>query len=204
MKVITNTTLLIRRIGEVRRRREAIVDRQDRLRGSLPQWALAPLQLVGLTAAEIQGLMSDLSEAEKQAGLEDVERELEQLDQQIEELENLLLTTPSRSLDGIQAVLDMAVTRFRGQTVTDPSDVFYDYGDAPSSFGTLFALDGARHNATGPQLGPLRDEELDATSNTSATGDDTVGSADEDGLVSYSVLRNGLSTESFRNPDIDG
>ena len=120
MKVITNTTLLIRRIGEVRRRREAIVDRQDRLRGSLPQWALAPLQLVGLTAAEIQGLMSDLSEAEKQAGLEDVERELEQLDQQIEELENLLLTTPSRSLDGIQAVLDMAVTRFRGQTVTDP------------------------------------------------------------------------------------
>mgnify|MGYP000016361049 CR=1 FL=1 len=52
MTVIANTTLLIRRIAEVRRRREAIVDRQDRLRGSLPQWALAPLQLVGLTAAE--------------------------------------------------------------------------------------------------------------------------------------------------------
>ena len=85
---------------------------------------------MGLTASEIQGLMTDLSEAEKQAGLDDVERELEQLDQQIEELENLLLTTPSRSLDGIQAVLDMAVTRFRAQTVTDPGDVFYDYGDA--------------------------------------------------------------------------
>ena len=94
MTIITNTTLLIRRIGEVRRRREAIVDRQDRLRGSLPQWALAPLQLVGMTAAEIQGLMTELSEAEKQAGLEDVERELEQLDQQIEELENLLLDHP--------------------------------------------------------------------------------------------------------------
>jgi len=24
----------------------------------------------------------------------------------------------------------MAVTRFRSQTVTDPGDVFYDYGDA--------------------------------------------------------------------------
>ena len=24
----------------------------------------------------------------------------------------------------------MAVTRFRAQTVTDPNDVFYDYGDA--------------------------------------------------------------------------
>ena len=42
----------------------------------------------------------------------------------------MLLTTPSRSLDGIQAVLEMAVTRFRGQTVTDHGDVFYDYGDA--------------------------------------------------------------------------
>jgi len=130
MTVIANTTLLIRRIGEVRRRREALVDRQDRLRGSLPQWALAPLQLVGLTANEIEGLMADLSEAEKRTGLDDVERELEQMDQQIEELENLLLTTPARSLDGIQAVLEMAVTRFRAQTVTDPGDVFYDYGDA--------------------------------------------------------------------------
>ena len=110
MTIITNTTLLIRRIAEVRRRREAVVDRQERLRGSLPQWALAPLQLVGMTASEIQGLMTELSAAEKQSGLEDVERELDQLDQQIEELENLLLTTPSHTLDGIQAVLDMAVT----------------------------------------------------------------------------------------------
>lgn len=130
MTVIASTTLLIRRIAEVRRRRDALVDRQERLRGNLPEWALAPLQLVGLTADEIKSLMSDLSEAEKQAGLDDIDHEIEQLDQQIEELENLLLTTPSRSLDGIHAVLDMAVTRFRAQTVTDPSDVFYDYGDA--------------------------------------------------------------------------
>ncbi|MGD9512019.1 MAG: hypothetical protein AB7I59_28325 [Geminicoccaceae bacterium] len=130
MTVIASTTLLIRRIAEVRRRRDVLVDRQERLRGNLPEWALAPLQLVGLTADEIKSLMSDLSEAEKQAGLDDIDHEIEQLDQQIEELENLLLTTPSRSLDGIHAVLDMAVTRFRAQTVTDPSDVFYDYGDA--------------------------------------------------------------------------
>jgi len=130
MTVIASTTLLIRRIAEVRRRRDTLVDRQERLRGNLPEWALAPLQLFGLTADEIKSLMSDLSEAEKQAGLDDIDHEVEQLDQQIEELENLLLTTPSRSLDGIQAVLDMAVSRFRAQTVTDPSDVFYDYGDA--------------------------------------------------------------------------
>jgi polyhydroxyalkanoate synthesis regulator phasin len=130
MTVITNTTLLIRRTGELRRRREALVDRLQQLRGSLPEWALAPLQLVGMSPDEIRSMMSDLSEAERASGLEEVERELEQLDQQIEELENLLLTTPARSLEAIHAVLDMAVTQFRAQTVTDPGDVFYDYGDA--------------------------------------------------------------------------
>ena len=54
MTVIANTTLLIRRIGEMRRRREALVDRQERLRSTLPEWALAPLQLVGMTATEIR------------------------------------------------------------------------------------------------------------------------------------------------------
>lgn len=130
MTVIANTTLLIRRIGEMRRRREALVDRQERLRSTLPEWALAPLQLVGMTATEIKALMNDLSEAERKSGLDETERELDQLDQNIEELENLLLTTPARTMDGIRAVLDMAVARFREQTVTDPNDVFYDYGDA--------------------------------------------------------------------------
>lgn len=130
MTVIANTTLLIRRIAEMRRRRQALVDRQERLRSTLPEWAMAPLQLVGMTATEIKALMNDLSEAERQSGLDEVERELDQLDQNIEELENLLLTTPARTMDGIQAVLDMAVARFREQTVTDPNDVFYDYGDA--------------------------------------------------------------------------
>jgi hypothetical protein len=130
MTVIANTTLLIRRIGEMRRRREALVDRQERLRSTLPEWALAPLQLVGMTATEIKALMNDLSEAERKSGLDETERELDQLDQNIEELENLLLTTPAHTMDGIRAVLDMAVARFREQTVTDPNDVFYDYGDA--------------------------------------------------------------------------
>jgi hypothetical protein len=130
MTVIANTTLLIRRIAELRRRRDTLVDRQERLRGTLPEWALAPLQLVGMSATEIKAMMDDLSEAERKAGLDEIDSDLDRIDQQIEELENLLLTTPARSLDGIQAVLDMAVARFRDQTVTDPNDVFYDYGDA--------------------------------------------------------------------------
>ncbi|MEK0083781.1 hypothetical protein [Benzoatithermus flavus] len=130
MTVITNATLLIRRIGELQRKRAALAERQEQLRGSLPDWALAPLQLAGMSAAEIRQFMSDLSEAERKAGLDELERELEQLDRQIEELENVLLTTPACTLDGVQAMLDLAIARFRAQVATDPTDVFYDYGEA--------------------------------------------------------------------------
>jgi hypothetical protein len=130
MNVITSSMLLVRRISELQRRRDILVERQERLRQTLPEWTFAPLQLVGMSAEEIRGMMSDLSDAEREAGLDAVEKDIEQLDAQIEELENMLLTTPSRSLDSIQAVLDLAVARFRAQTVSDPNDVFYDYGDA--------------------------------------------------------------------------
>ena len=55
MNVIANTILLVRRLAELRRRREGLVDRQDRMRRSLPEWAFAPLQLVGMSADEIRG-----------------------------------------------------------------------------------------------------------------------------------------------------
>jgi hypothetical protein len=130
MTVITNTTLLVRRIGDLQHKRQALLDRQDRLRRSLPDWAFAPLQLVGMSADEIRGLMTDLSKAETDAGLDEVDKGLEQIDQQLEELENMLLSTPARSLDSVQSVLDLAIARFRSQVTTDPNDVFYDYGDA--------------------------------------------------------------------------
>ena len=130
MAVITNTMLLVRRLSELQRRRDGLVERQDRLRRSLPEWTFVPLQLVGMSAEEIRSMMSDLSKAEKEAGLDEIEREIEQVDRQIEELENMLLTTPSRNLESVMAVLDLAVSRFRATTVSDPHDVFYDYGDA--------------------------------------------------------------------------
>jgi len=130
MTVINNSILLVRRIRDLERRRDILVERQDRLRRTLPEWAFAPLQLVGMSANEIRGMMHEISEAEAEAGLDDVEREIESLDRQIEEQENQLLNTPAPSLDGLMAVLDLACSRFRGQISTDPNDVFYDYGDA--------------------------------------------------------------------------
>ena len=81
-----------------------MLDKQDRLRRSLPEWAFAPLQLVGMSADEIRGLMTDLSKAETEAGLDQIERDLEQIDSQVEELENILLATPARSLDSVLGV----------------------------------------------------------------------------------------------------
>jgi hypothetical protein len=89
-------------------------------------------------------MMSSLSRAEQDAGLDRLEEELEQLDRQIEELENMLLTTPARSIDGVMAVLDLAIHRFRGQTVSDPDDVFYDYGDSRVLFFLERAADDLR------------------------------------------------------------
>lgn len=130
MTVIASNMLLVRRIGELQRRRATLLDKQERLRAALPDWTIAPLKLAGMSAREIEGLVSDLSQAETEAGLDEVERELDRVDQLIEDLENQLITTPSKSLDCIQSVLDMAISRMRQQTVSDPADVFYDYGDA--------------------------------------------------------------------------
>ena len=130
MNVINNSTLLVRRISDLHRRRDILVERQDQLRRTLPEWAFAPLQLAGMSSAEIRGMMKEMGRVETDTGLDVLENELEQLDQRIEDLENELLATPARSLDSIHAVLELALGRFRGQTSKDPNDVFYDYGDA--------------------------------------------------------------------------
>ncbi|MCB2052785.1 MAG: hypothetical protein KDE35_00905 [Geminicoccaceae bacterium] len=130
MTVINNTILLVRRIKDLQRRRDILVERQETVRRALPDWAFAPLQLAGMSAAEIRSAMSDLGRAESEAGLDDLDDQIVALDNQIEELENVLLTTPARSIDCAQAVLDLAIGRFRAQTSTDPADVFFDYGDA--------------------------------------------------------------------------
>ena len=54
-----------------------------------------------------------------------------------------------------------------------------DLGDAPDTYPTLLADDGATHKATGPRLGDSRDGEPNATPTTNANGDGD----DEDGVL---------------------
>jgi hypothetical protein len=128
--VITNSILLTRRIRELQRRRQALVGRQEQVRAQLPDWAVEPLRLVGMTNEEIRGLVADLSTAEAEAGLNEIDSSLEDIDCQVEQLENVLVATPSNSLDEIEAVIGLTVDRFRDIIVTDPNDVFYDHGEA--------------------------------------------------------------------------
>jgi hypothetical protein len=130
ISVITNATLLARRIRELQRRRRAIAEQQEQLRTQLPDWAAEPLRLIGMSNDEIQGLVADLSTVEAEAGLDEVEQRLEEIDRQIEELEGMLASTPSSSLDEIEAVTSVAIGRFREMIVTDPNDVFYDHGES--------------------------------------------------------------------------
>ncbi len=68
-------------------------------------------------------------------------------------------------------------TRLYGIELFVLSDV--DYGDAATQ--TTFSQNGARHTAIGPMLGSLRDtSEPNGLPSSSATGDDTNGSDDED------------------------
>ena len=82
------------------------------------------------------------------------------------------------------------------QLVLSGATVNQDFGDAPDSYGTTLAVDGARHGAVGPMLGTLRDAEVDGQPSSDAgdggtTGDDGDGMDDEDGVVLTSNLIQG-------------
>ncbi len=130
IRVITNAMLLTKRIRDLQARRQGLVSRQEHLRTQLPDWAVEPLKLIGMTSNEVRGLVDDLTSVEAESGLDDIEQELNGIDQQVEELENMLIKTRSNSLQEVATVMDLVMTRFREIFVTDPNDVFYDHGEA--------------------------------------------------------------------------
>ena len=81
------------------------------------------------------------------------------------------------------------------QSVLIADDDPADFGDAPYPYPTTRDDDGAKHGAAGLRLGSVRDAELDGNSSVGATGDNTSGAADEDG-VTWGTIRVGqLNTE---------
>lgn len=75
-----------------------------------------------------------------------------------------------------------------------PPTVLLDLGDAPATYGTTLALNGARHQIVldGPRLGDSVDSDENGEPTPGADGDDLVdGSDDEDGVVFLTSIRPG-------------
>ncbi|MBW2996190.1 hypothetical protein KY332_02700 [Candidatus Woesearchaeota archaeon] len=72
---------------------------------------------------------------------------------------------------------------YKEQCILPPPEEELDFGDAPDSYSTLLASDGARHLAIGPFLGNQRDVEPDGQPTANADGDDINNLDDEDGVV---------------------
>ena len=70
-------------------------------------------------------------------------------------------------------------------TVVDMANDSFDFGDAPSPYGTTLAADGARHVDTGPTLGTNRDSEDDGAPTAAADGDDAAGVPDDEDGVTF-------------------
>src|SRR5262249_9369452 len=90
------------------------------------------------------------------------------------------------------------VTAVPGEEVTgldfgNVAEFALDLGDAPASYGTLLADDGARHVPGGPFLGLSVDPEADGRPSLDALGDDGLGLDDEDGVAFVTALARGFT-----------
>ncbi len=84
-------------------------------------------------------------------------------------------------------------------TLTTSASCSADWGDAPDSYGTLFAAAGPRHSITPTtlRLGANVDAEANGQPSTGATLDDTTGAPDdEDAVASFPALVAGMTTYS--------
>lgn len=76
-------------------------------------------------------------------------------------------------------------------------DVRYDFGDAPNSYGTLLASNGARHFlGSNLFLGAAVDAETDGQLDAAAQGDDSHGTDEEDGVALPPSLQAGVNASA--------
>ncbi|CAG0928856.1 hypothetical protein PLCT1_00847, partial [Planctomycetaceae bacterium] len=72
-----------------------------------------------------------------------------------------------------------------GASITDRDFGLYgalDFGDLPDTYGTLLGSDGARHTINGVYLGTAPDGDGEGRTTANATGDDSSGIPDENGV----------------------
>jgi hypothetical protein len=117
-------------------------------------------------------------------------------DNDIEDDETFFVTLTGVQQNGQYQLANLATDGQLTSIVTilndDAGTDGFDFGDAPASYGTLLADDGARHVITGPALKPSTnstnpsitavDKETDGKPSTNADGDNNSTSNDENGI----------------------
>ena len=151
MTTTATTALLLRCIGEARRRREAIIRRKERDR--VPRWVEEPLRLAGLSAGEIAELTGDRQDLDQHAAaLDEVRHELARWDTEIERLEDEVLKAPCTSLEEIQAGLELVLGHLRSWAADSASDL----GRYRDSSRVMALLDAAADGMRGLMTADLR------------------------------------------------
>lgn len=117
-----------------------------------------------------------------------------------------------KNLHVFRGVLRECLPRENNSDQTPPPTVQVDFGDAPATYGTTLAGNGARHTiVSGVQLGRTIDGESDGLPTPTAMGDDNHADDDEDGVVFTSELTPGgtatvevtASTQGYLNAWMD-
>ncbi len=110
---------------------------------------------------------------------------------------NETYTVTLNAINGAPAGVTIAGSPQTGTIVNDE----IDYGDAPDTYSTILASNGARHNTVfGFQLGATIDGEADGQPNANATGD----GSDEDGVTLPGVLVTGVTSSVTVNASSAG
>ena len=112
----------------------------------------------------------------------------------VEPVKNCIISGYSPEWVGIEVIgANVKVLRWVAPQCLDGT--LLDFGDAPDSYGTRLASDGARHVVVpGVYLGHGVDVESDARPGDNADGDDNYGDQDEDGVAFVQPLSPGCKT----------
>ena len=104
---------------------------------------------------------------------------------------------PIISADGQFVAFASRATNLHAYDNAGTNDIFRaslaDFGDAPDTYGTMLADDGARHVAAGLLLGTERDIDSDAQLPLDGTGDDVTGMPDDEDGVTFTPMAPGGS-----------
>ncbi len=96
--------------------------------------------------------------------------------------------------DGQEYSLAANITLYAQWTALEPS---MDFGDAPDSYKTLLASDGARHTTASIFMGSSINIEVDGYPSSLANGDDTHLADDENGVTFPASFTNGDPAAAF-------